>query len=130
MDTFTTNIPQCNPGNSVTHHPRPRRNTDEKLYLFSEVPPKKYIKVNDIVKLNPKYKEWKEASQGGAPATSVPYPSRALPIVTNMDDYEQLNDVLISSGDSEIPLAESTSATIEMLQELDISTQAGMVRML
>eukprot|EP00526_Cylindrotheca_closterium_P027636 CAMPEP_0113640922 /NCGR_PEP_ID=MMETSP0017_2-20120614/21478_1 /TAXON_ID=2856 /ORGANISM="Cylindrotheca closterium" /LENGTH=33 /DNA_ID=CAMNT_0000552229 /DNA_START=64 /DNA_END=161 /DNA_ORIENTATION=+ /assembly_acc=CAM_ASM_000147 len=30
--------------------------------------PKKYVKVNGIMKLNPEWKKWKEQQGGGAPA--------------------------------------------------------------
>jgi len=86
--------------------------------------PKKYIKVNGIMKLNPEFKAWKNAQTAGTnapPVTTVLNSDQALPIVTNMDDYEQMNDDL---GD--IPLAEATNATIEMLQEPDIAKEAGM----
>ena len=88
--------------------------------------PKKYVKVNGIMKLNPEYKKWKESQNTGPaatakPVTTVARPSQALPIVSSMEDYEQLNDDI-----GEIPMAESTSATIEMLQDEDISADAGL----
>jgi len=89
--------------------------------------PKKYVKINGVMKMNPEYKRWKEQQSGGAvPATSVPVPAQALPIVTNMEDHEQLNEAVVASGGAEIPLAESTNATIEMMQEPEISMGAGM----
>ena len=87
-------------------------------------PPKKYIKINGVTKLNPEYKRWKE-SQDGKPATSVSSP-QALPIVSNMEDHEKLCAASIAAGGSEVPLAESTNATIEMMQEPEISFEAGM----
>ncbi len=88
--------------------------------------PKKYVKMNGIMKLNPEYKKWKESQNTGPaattqPVTTVARPSQALPIVSSMEDYEQLNDNL---GD--IPMAESTSATIEMLQDEEIAAEAGL----
>jgi len=89
--------------------------------------PKKYVKINGVMKMNPEYKRWKEQQSGGAiPATSVPNPVQALPIVTNMDDHEMLNAAVLATGGTEIPLAESTNATIEMMQEPEISMGAGM----
>ncbi|KAG7366136.1 hypothetical protein IV203_028806 [Nitzschia inconspicua] len=82
-------------------------------------PPKKYIKVNGVMKMNPEYKRWKDA-QGGPP--SAPSNPQALPVVSNMDDHAQLNEDL----GMDIPLAESTNATIEMMQEPEISLEAGM----
>ena len=83
------------------------------------------------MKLNPEYKTWKAQQQGGAPATTVYSPSGsqnndALPIVTNMDDHEALNEVAQQNGGGEIPLSEATNATIEMMQEPEISMEAGM----
>lgn len=89
-------------------------------------PPKKYTKINGVTKLNPEYKKWKEAQSGGAPATTVGKPDVALPVVTNMEDHQALNEVSIASGGGEVPLAESTNATIEMMQEPEISMEAGM----
>jgi len=87
--------------------------------------PKKYIKINGVMKMNPEYKKWKEMQTGSA-ATTVPRPSVALPIVTNMEDHEALNDAMVAQGGKEIPLADSTNATIEMMQEAEISMGAGM----
>ena len=98
-------------------------------------PPKKYCKVNGIMKLNPEYKKFKEAeaagaakaSGGGPPvavaATTVLNSAEALPIVSSMDDYMTLNDNI---DGADIPLAESTVATIEMLQEPEIAAESGL----
>jgi hypothetical protein len=91
--------------------------------------PKKYVKINGVMKLNPEYKKWKEQQGGGAPATSVARPFDALLIVSSMDDHEKLNDAMVAQGGKEVPLSESTSATIEMMQEPEISIEAGMVRL-
>ncbi|MDE0980318.1 MAG: hypothetical protein OSA78_10010, partial [Flavobacteriales bacterium] len=88
-------------------------------------PPKKYVKVNGVMKLNPEYKRWKE-KQGGGPATTVANPSMALPVVSNMEDHEKLNEAVVASGGQEFPLSESTAATIEMMQEPEICLEAGM----
>ena len=86
-------------------------------------PPKKYIKINGVMKMNPEYKRWKESqSGGGAPATTVARPDVALPVVSSMEDHEKLNSDL----GAEVPLSESTNATIEMMQEPEISLEAGM----
>jgi hypothetical protein len=89
-------------------------------------PPKKYVKINGVMKLNPEYKKWKEAQDGGKPATTVANPSQALPVVTNMEDHEALNDASLAAGGNEIPLSESTNETILMMQEPEISVEAGM----
>lgn len=74
------------------------------------------------MKLNPEYKKWQEAQNGGAPATSVANSDVALPVVSSMEDHMKLNSDL----GQEIPLSESTNATIEMMQEPEISLEAGM----
>ncbi|KAG7370289.1 hypothetical protein IV203_028035 [Nitzschia inconspicua] len=88
--------------------------------------PKKYVKINGIMKLNPEYKRWKEAQNASsgiaAPATTVINSDQALPVVSSMEDHMQMNEDL----GAEIPLAESTNATIEMLQEPEISLEAGL----
>jgi len=82
--------------------------------------PKKYVKIAGVTKLNPEWKRWKE-SQSGKPATTVPFPNEALPVISSMQDHEVLCTV---NGDT--PLAESTDATLEIMQEPDIALEAGM----
>jgi len=93
--------------------------------------PKKYVKINGIMKMNPEYKTWKNqqnkaeaagTSEAAKPATTVLNSSNALPVVSSMDDYEKLNEDL----NADIPLSESTSATIEMLQEPEIAAASGL----
>ena len=86
---------------------------------MSDSPPKKYVKINGIMKVNPVWKKWKE-QQSGAPATTVAKPDQALPVVTNMEDHEKISEASVAAGGGEIPLAEATSATIEMMQEPEI----------
>lgn len=87
-------------------------------------PPKKYIKINGVMKMNPAYKAWKNAQSGGSVpvANAVPSNPNALPVVSSMDDHMKLNEDL----GTDVPLAESTDATIEMMQEPEISYEAGM----
>jgi hypothetical protein len=66
-------------------------------------PPKKYIKVNGVMKMNPEYTKWKNAKNFGAP--SAPSNPEALPVVSNMDDHAQMNQDL----GQDIPLAESST---------------------
>lgn len=89
-------------------------------------PPKKYIRVSGVMKMNPAYKKWKEREGGGAPATTVQNPDNALPVISSMDDYEKFNEDVKVSGGAEFLLAESTNATIEMMQEPEICLEAGM----
>jgi hypothetical protein len=79
------------------------------------------------MKMNPEYKRWKDAQSGGSGTGGMPMPSaptnpQALPIVSNMEDHAQLNEDL----GQDIPLSESTNATIEMMQEPEFSLEAGM----
>ena len=75
------------------------------------------------MKMNPEYKKWKDAQSGAPPATGPPVvSSQALPVVSNMDDHMKLNEDI----GTDIPLAEATNATIEMMQEPEISMEAGM----
>ena len=85
-------------------------------------PPKKYVKVNGVMKLNPEFKRWQEAQTGVGTATSLPNSAQALPVVSSMEDHMQLNNDL----GTDIPLAESTDATIEMMQEPEFCVDAGM----
>lgn len=91
----------------------------------SAAPPKKYTKINGVTKLNPEWKRWKEMKEG-KPATTAIHPDQALPVVTNMDDHQQLCAASVAAGGKEVPLAESTAATIEILQEPEITSEAGM----
>lgn len=95
-----------------------------KRQIGPKEPPKKYIRVNGLMKLNPQYKKWKQ-TQTGQPATTIPNSKKALPIVSDMADYELLNQGE-SRASKVIPLAESTQATMEMMQDPDISVEAGM----
>lgn len=90
-------------------------------------PPKKYIKINGVMKMNPAYKAWKDGqvaqTTGVVPvAAAMPTNANALPVVSSMEDHMKLNEDL----NANIPLAESTDATIEMMQEPEISLEAGM----
>lgn len=75
--------------------------------------PKKYVKIDGVMKLNPVYKKWKD-SQGGPQVAPMKNAATALPVVTNMEDHEKLNEASVAAGGAEVPLSESTNATIEM----------------
>jgi hypothetical protein len=51
-----------------------------------------------------------------------PNSAQALPVVSSMEDHMQMNSDLGTN----MPLAESTDATIEMMQEPEFSADAGM----
>jgi hypothetical protein len=116
------------PFSSALAAPPPASNVD----YSTMAAPKKYLKINGVMKLNPEYKKWTEAQKGAqaggvyVPTTTVANPDKALPIVSNMEDHEKLNEASSANGGMEIPLSESTNATIEMMQEPEISLEAGM----
>jgi len=99
---------------------------------MAESPPKKYIKIDGKMMMNPNYKVWKNHEEskttGMAMATeihSAANPSmnpHALPVVSNMDDYMQINEDL----KMKIPMAASTEATIEIMQEGEMAMAVGM----
>jgi len=79
--------------------------------------------MNGVMKMNPAYKRWKDAESGAMPvANAVAANPNALAVVSNMEDHMKLNEDLGTN----VPLAESTDATIEMMQEPEISMEAGM----
>ena len=96
--------------------------------VLSSVPPKKYVKVHGVIRLNPAYKKWREThdSRDGEPVTTMRHPSQALPVVTNMEDHAALCEASLWSGGKDIPLAEATVVTIDYLQEPHIAEATGM----
>ena len=84
--------------------------------------PKKYVKIGGVMKLNPEFKAWQESQTGVGTATSLPNSAQALPVVSSMEDHMQMNSELGTN----MPLAESTDATIEMMQDYDFCKDAGM----
>eukprot|EP01068_Selenidium_serpulae_P010793 Selendium_serpulae@DN5531_c0_g2_i2.p1 len=88
--------------------------------------PKKYVRVDGIMKLNPEYVKWQDSKSGGQPSTTVPNVTQALPIVSSMDDHMALNSASTAAGGGEIPLAVSTNATIDMLQDQDNAQHVGL----
>ncbi|GAX14066.1 hypothetical protein FisN_5Lh007 [Fistulifera solaris] len=115
----SSNPPPYNPAVSMTAA------TTSYTGSASSTPPKKYVRIDGVMKLNPEFKKWKEATEG-KPATTVANANVALPVVTNMEDHEALNEASVASGGKEFALSESTNATIEMMQEPEISMEAGM----
>ena len=91
--------------------------------------PVKYIKVAGVMKLNPEYKTWQEKQQTGGSGgndnklrDSMPNSKQALPVVSSMEDHAHLNADLGTN----MPLAESTDATIERMQTPEFSKDTGM----
>jgi len=87
---------------------------------MSGAQPKKYVKIDGVMKMNPAYKQWKNNQNDGSP--KILASATALPVVSNMEDHMKMNEDLGIN----IPLAESTDATIEMMQEPEICLAAGM----
>lgn len=87
-------------------------------------PPKKYVKIDGVMQLNPEYKAWK--ARQGEQATTAKNPEKALPVVTNMDDHMELNEVSQAADGTSIPLSPATDTTIEMMQEDDITDEVGL----
>lgn len=127
-----------NPFSQALQNPPPAANNNPPAYnpavatppahtaaSSSSTPPKKYVRIDGVMKLNPEFKKWKEATEG-KPATTVANANIALPVVTNMQDHEALNQASVEGGGQEFALSESTNATIEMMQEPEISVEAGM----
>mmetsp|Transcript_26497 Transcript_26497/g.63085 ORF Transcript_26497/g.63085 Transcript_26497/m.63085 type:complete len:562 (+) Transcript_26497:120-1805(+) len=102
--------------------------------------PKKYINVNGVMKKNPEFTKWQQQQQSSSSSSPQPQnqqhqtqiqqqqqqhlrqQQQELGFVSNMDDHARLMQDL----QQDVPLAESTNATIEMMQEPDISLEAGM----
>ena len=113
--TLTTSSTQPNPSPFYTASQYPA--------AMTQLPPKKYVKINGVMKLNPEFTKWKESQAGGnVVGSSMPNAAQALPVVSCMEDHMQLNSDLGTS----IPLAESTDATIAMMQDADFCQDAGM----
>jgi hypothetical protein len=72
--------------------------------ILSSKPPKKYVQVNGVLKLNPTYKMWKEAHEGQRVTTAL-HPKQALPVVTNMEDHGRLCEASIAAGGDKILMA-------------------------
>jgi hypothetical protein len=87
--------------------------------------PVKYVKVAGVMRLNPEYKRWQEKQQQGKNdklRDSMPNSKHALPVVSSMEDHAHLNADLGTN----MPLAESTDATIERMQTPRFSKDTGM----
>ena len=88
--------------------------------------PVKYIKVAGVMKLNPEYKTWQQQQTGTTNnklhSESMPNSKQALPVVSSMEDHAHLNADLGTN----MPLAESTDATIEKMQTPQFSKDMGM----
>ncbi|MBS0625404.1 MAG: hypothetical protein JSS32_05080 [Verrucomicrobia bacterium] len=87
-------------------------------------PPAKYAVIDGVRQLNPEYKKY--MAQQGKPATTALRPDVALPVVSNMDQHQQLRDASLKANSGDVPLAKSTDATIDMLQDPDYCRKIGL----
>lgn len=82
----------------------------------------KYITVNGVMKKNPNY-----VSPTATPAASVAAPvsisNAPLAIVSSLDDVMEASAIQEKNNGFSVPMAVSTSETVEMLQEEDILKQ-------
>mmetsp|Transcript_27581 Transcript_27581/g.92234 ORF Transcript_27581/g.92234 Transcript_27581/m.92234 type:complete len:463 (-) Transcript_27581:528-1916(-) len=77
---------------------------------------KKYIMVNGVMKLNPKW------TKPGAPPNSKPSKGNAddaLAFPTNMDDYAAMNSLKEGTAGTSVQMAESTVATLDIMQDAE-----------
>ena len=77
---------------------------------------KKFITLNGVLQRNPAWVD-PNAAQSASPVSTVANPARALTIVTSPDDAIEVSETLMQ------PVPLSTAATIEMIQDDDITTK-------
>jgi hypothetical protein len=87
-------------------------------------PPPKYVVIDGVRQYNPDYKTYQERQ--GQPVTTALHPEKALPIVSNMDQHEELRQASLAAHQGDVPLAKSTDATIDMMQDPDICRKVGL----
>ena len=103
---------------NFSNHPSPT--------LCAMAPPK-YVKINGIMKKNPEYEAWQRRQGATSSVGVIPNTDKQLAVVSNMDDYETFNKAVVVYGEkNERPMAESTSATIEMMQDPDMAERVGL----
>lgn len=73
------------------------------------------------MKLNPEYKRYQESHSGGAPASTVSRPDVALPVVSNMNDFAQINQDM----GTDVALSDSANAAMEMMQKPEVYSSLG-----
>ena len=77
---------------------------------------KKFITINGVLQRNPAWID-PNTTQSVTPVSTVANPARALTIVTSPDDAIEVSETLMQ------PVPLSTAATIEMIQDDDITTK-------
>lgn len=88
--------------------------------------PKKFVKIDGIMKRNPEYDAYLRSQGQQSPSAGVVNNELALPVLTGIEDHQAFNEVLAIEGDPERPLAESTDATIDMMQDSEIARDVGL----
>ncbi len=91
---------------------------------MTNVEPTKYVKIDGVTQINPKWKQYQESH--GKPTTSALYPSQALVVISSMEQHEQLRIVSKSSGHGDVPLSAATDSTIEMMQQVEMYKRVGL----
>jgi hypothetical protein len=98
-------------------------------YTTAQDPPKKYVKINGINKLNPDYTLWQRQQtqqSAGQQPTSLKNPNAALPVISNMDDYSKYNEANVASGSAQRPLASLTDQALDKMQDPAFSKRVGL----
>ncbi|MCB1134997.1 MAG: hypothetical protein KDK78_01910 [Chlamydiia bacterium] len=77
--------------------------------------PRKYANINGVMQLNPEYKRWME-SQGKA-ATTAKRPDEALPVVSNMVEYFDMQEANMAAGKGDLPMAPEMIQAMNEMQD-------------
>lgn len=78
--------------------------------------PKKYMFVNGVMKIDPKYLKWK-AAQTGVATEKVKSGYEPLAIVSSMEDVTDASNRQYEKTGTTLRLAESTAASLEIIQD-------------
>lgn len=79
--------------------------------MSSSAPPKKYVNIDGVMKLNPEYKKWKASTSTSTSSTST-MSVDALPVVSTVLDCQELQSVAPS-----VQLNSETQATLDSLPQ-------------
>lgn len=95
--------------------------------LKASAKPKKFAVIDGVMKRNPAYDAYMAQQNGGQQAgNQVVNNQLALPVVANMAEHAAFSEASAVTTGQERPLAESTNATIEMMQEPEIAMEVGL----
>lgn len=89
--------------------------------------PTKYVRVNGVARLNPAYTEYMRTGNksGANPTTTALNPEKALLVVSNKDQLQEINQALKTNWFENITLADSTIATEEILKQPETCRSVG-----